>query len=109
MALYMVQFNYTTEAWQTLTQKPQDRSVGLSTMVQKAGGRLISLYYCFGEYDGVALLEAPDDIAASAVVLAALTPGYIKTIKTTKLLTIEETIEAMRKAGSLSYQGPSRG
>src|SRR6266480_5124222 len=108
MALYMVQFNYTTEAWQTLTQKPQDRSVGLSAMVQKAGGRLIGLYYCFGEYDGVALLEAPDDNAALATSIMSVTPGHIKANKMTRLFTVEETMEAMRKAGNLAFQGPSK-
>lgn len=109
MGLYMIQFTYTTEAWQILTKQPQDRSVGLATLIQKAGGKMNSLHYCFGEYDGVVMLEAPDDLSASAVVLAALTPGHIKTIKTTKLLTVEEAMEAMRKAGNLTYQGPSRG
>ncbi|GAC1392990.1 MAG: hypothetical protein NVS4B11_00740 [Ktedonobacteraceae bacterium] len=109
MALYLTQFTYTVEAWATFTKNPQDRSTVLSQMIQKLGGRLISLYYCFGDYDGVALFEAPDDTTASAVALAALTPGHVKTIKTTKLLTAQEAMEAMRKAGSVAYPGPSRG
>ncbi len=109
MALYMVQFSYTAEAWATLTKNPQDRSVPIGEMAQKLGGRLVSLHYCFGEYDGVALAEVPDDIAAIATSLAAVAPGHIKAIKTTKLFTVQETMEAMRKAGSLALQAPSRG
>ncbi len=67
------------------------------------------LPFCFGEYDVVALTEMPDDNAALATSLAAVTPGHVKAIKTTKLFTVEETMEAMRKAGSLAFQGPSRG
>jgi uncharacterized protein with GYD domain len=107
MALYMVQFAYTPEAWATLTKKPQDRSVPIRDLVQKLGGRLVGLYYCFGEYDGVVLAEIPDDTAAIATSLAAVTPGHVKAIKTTKLFTVEETIQAMRKAGNIAFQGPA--
>ncbi|GAC1312480.1 MAG: hypothetical protein NVSMB27_48820 [Ktedonobacteraceae bacterium] len=108
MALYMVHFSYTAEAWATLTKNPQDRSVPVGEMAQKLGGRLVGMYYCFGEYDGVALAEVPDDITAIATSLAAVAPGHIKAIKTTKLFTVQETMEAMRKAGSLALQAPSR-
>jgi len=104
MALYMVQFAYTAEAWATLTKKPQDRSEPLKQMTQKLGGRLVGLYYCFGEYDGVALVEIPDDAAAMATSLAAVSPGHIKAIRTTKLFTVQET---SKRSGRPSYL-PSR-
>jgi uncharacterized protein with GYD domain len=109
MALYMTQFTYTAEAWAALAKNPQDRSVPVRELAQKLGGRLVGLYYCFGEYDGVGLLDLPDDNAAIATSLAAVSPGHLKAIKTTKLFTVEETMEAMRKAGSLAFQGPSGG
>ncbi len=109
MGLYMFQGAYTPEAWTSMTKNPQDRSVGLSELIQKLGGKLVNLYYCFGEYDVVATIEAPDDTTASAMVLAAISPGHAKTSKTTKLLTVQETIEAMQKANSVSYQPPSKG
>jgi uncharacterized protein with GYD domain len=83
--------------------------VPVKELVQKLGGRLIGFYYCFGEYDGVALVELPDDTTASALALAAVSPGHIKAYKTIKLFAVEETMEAMRKAGSVAFQGPSRG
>ena len=109
MAFYMVQVAYTAEAWATMTKNPQDRSVPVSEMAQQLGGRLIGLYFCFGEYDVVSIAEAPDDTAAGAMSLAGVSAGHIKAIKTTKLFTVEETMEAMRRAGSLAFQGPSRG
>ncbi|MGI9057777.1 MAG: GYD domain-containing protein [Ktedonobacteraceae bacterium] len=109
MALYMFQGTYTPESWASMTKNPQDRSVGLAEMIQKLGGKLISLYYCFGEYDVVAIFEAPDDTTASAMVLVAISPGHAKTSKTTKLLTVQEATEAMRKASSVMYQPPSKG
>lgn len=107
MTLYMTQFSYTAEAWATLTKNPQDRRTGLDAAARKLGGQLASLYYSFGEYDGVAMIEAPDDTTACAIVLGAVSAGHIKTIKTTRLLSVEETMDAMRRAGSLMYQAPS--
>ncbi len=109
MALYMVQGAYTAEALATMAKNPQDRSVPVRELVQKLGGRMIGFYFCFGEYDVVALVELPDDSAATALALAAVSPGHLKAYKTTKLFTVEETMEAMRKAGSLAFQGPSKG
>ncbi len=109
MAHYIIQGTYTAEAWATMTKNPQDRSKPVSELAQKLGGRMIGLYFCFGEYDVVALIEAPDDNAALAMAMAAVTPGHLKAIKTTRLFTVEETMEAMRRAGSVTYPGPSRG
>ena len=109
MALYMVQGTYTAEAWAAMAKNPQDRSIPVRELAQKLGGRLIGFYFCFGEYDVVVLTEMPDDNAALATSLAAVTPGHLKAIKTTRLFTVEETMEAMRKAGSLTFQGPARG
>ena len=108
MALYMTQAAYTAEAWAAMTKHPQDRTIPLTEMLQKLGGRLITHYYCFGEYDGVTIFEAPDDIAASAIVLAAVSAGHVKLVKTTRLLTVQEAMEAMGKAGSIVYQAPSK-
>ncbi len=109
MALYMSQFAYTAEALAVMVKNPQDRSVPVKAMTEKLGGRLIGFYYCFGEYDGVVLSEVPDDTAAAAVAMAVIAPGHLKALKTTKLLTSEEGMEAMRKAGSLEFQRPSKG
>ena len=109
MALYMVQGTYTAEAWAALAKNPQDRRIPMREVEQKLGGRLIDVYYCFGEYDVVVLVELPDDNAALATSIAGVIPGHLKAYKTTKLFTVEETMEAMRKAGSLTFQGPSKG
>ena len=105
MALYMSQFAYTAEAGAALAKNPQDLSVVVKELVQKLSGRVVGAYYCFGEYDGLVLSGSQDDTTAMALAIAAVIPGHVKAIKTTKLFTVEETMEAMRKAGS----GPSKG
>ena len=107
MPLYMVQFAYTAEAWAGLAKQPQNRAQGVSDLCRKLGGRLVDLYYCFGEYDGVVLLEMPDDSSVTAFVIAAVGPGHIKSSRTTRLMSVDETLEAMKKAGQASYAAPS--
>jgi uncharacterized protein with GYD domain len=103
----MLQAAYTQEAWAALTKHPTNRTEAIGTLAQQLGGKLVGLYYCYGKYDGIALLEVPDDTTATAIVLATITAGHIKATKTTKLFTPEEMMEAMRKAGGASYQAPS--
>ena len=108
MPLYMTQVAYTPQAWAALTKKPENREEAFRGLVQKLGGRLVSLYNCFGEYDVVAIYEAPDETTAAAMVLAAVSPGHLKASKTTTLMTTEQTMEAMRKAGAQTYRAPGQ-
>jgi uncharacterized protein with GYD domain len=106
MPHYMTQFAYTSDAWASLAKNPQNREEVLRALVEKLGGRLLSFYYAFGEYDGVFITEMPDETTIAAAVLAAISPGHLKGIKTTVLLTTEKAMEAMRKASTQSYQAP---
>ena len=56
-------------------------------------GSVVSLHYSFGDYDGVIMLEAPDEKAAASMVLAAVSAGHLESIKTTTLLTVEDAME----------------
>lgn len=104
MPHYMAQITYTPEATASLTKHPQDRSIAVGEMLQQLGGRLISFYFCFGEDDIVAIAELPDDTAATAAEMAGVSAGHIQAFKMTKLLTVEEAMAAMRKAGSLEHR-----
>lgn len=107
MALYMVQMTYTAEAWAALIKRPQDRTLPSRDLVQKLGGKLLGLYYSLGKYDGMVLFEVPDDISASAVSLAVKASGIMKANEVTRLFTMDEALEAMRKAGSSPFSGPT--
>jgi uncharacterized protein with GYD domain len=106
MALYMVQFAYTAEAWRAFTQHPEDRTAVAEALAQKLGCRLEALYYSFGEYDGFAILEAPDEATVTAFLLAAVAPGHLRATKTTTLMRAAAVVEAMKKAGGTAHRGP---
>jgi len=106
MALYMTQFSYTAEAWAALAKNPEDRTIPLRAVFEKFGGRLIGMYYCFGEYDGVIIGEVPDNITEAACVLAAAAPGHLRAIKTTVLFSVSDAMQAMKKAGTITFTRP---
>jgi uncharacterized protein with GYD domain len=106
MPLYMTQFSYSTEAWAALARKPENRTEAVSRLCEQFGGRLAALYYCLGEYDGVLIAEAPDEVALTAILIAAIAPGHVRATKTTVLLTAEQAVEAMRRAGGAAYRAP---
>ena len=108
MPLYMTQVSYTSEAWAALTRNPEDRSEAFGTLAETMGGRLLSFYNCFGKYDLVVIYEAPDESTAAAIVLAAISPGHLSRAETTVLLSAEEGVEAMRKAGGATYRAPGQ-
>jgi uncharacterized protein with GYD domain len=108
MPLYMSQFAYTAEAWAALAQNPEDRSEAVRGLMESFGGRLVSFYNSFGDYDGVIIFEAPDERTAAAALLAAMTPGHLKSLKTTVLLSAEDGVEAMRRAGEATYRRPGQ-
>jgi uncharacterized protein with GYD domain len=108
MPLYMTQVSYTSEAWAAMTQNPEDRSEVFGRLTQAMGGTLLSWYYTFGEYDVLVIYESPDESTAAAIVLAATAPGHLSKVKTTVLLSAEEGMEAMRKAGEATYRAPGQ-
>ena len=108
MPLYMSQVSYTSDAWAAMTQNPEDRSEVFGKLTEAMGGRLLSWYYAFGEYDVLVIYEAPDEGTAAAIVLAATSSGHLSRVKTTVLLSAEQGVETMRKAGEATYRAPGQ-
>ena len=59
-----------------------------------------------GQYDGYAILEAPDNASAAGVVLAITAGGALASVETTVLMTVEETLEALAKGKGIAYRQP---
>jgi len=107
MAHYLLQAAYTTEALQTLLRNPQDRGAALQGPIGNLGGKIQSLFLSFGDYDAVALIEMPDNVAAAAIAMAISAGGACKTVKTTPLLSAAEGMEAAGKAAACGYRSPA--
>jgi uncharacterized protein with GYD domain len=108
LPLYMMQFSYTHEYWGALIKKPEDRVKAAVETSKALGGRVVTGGYHFGEFDSTMIIELPDDVTASAYMMAAASLGYVKATKTTRLYSAEETIEALQKVGKLpAYHQPT--
>jgi uncharacterized protein with GYD domain len=75
--------------------------------MEKMGGKVESFYFAMGEFDVAVIIEVPDDVSAVAGALAVTGAGHMSAYHTTKLLTNDEMMTAMRKAHGVSYAAPS--
>jgi uncharacterized protein with GYD domain len=106
MPLYLSRFSYTPETWARLIDNPEDRREAARTYIESVGGKLHGFWYAFGSYDGYSLWEAPDNISMAAVALAITGGCALSSFETTLLLTVDETLEALRKAETIQYRAP---
>jgi len=110
MALYLYQAAYTPEAWAAMIANPGRRPEDVGRSIsEQVGGRMLGVWFAFGEYDVVGILEAPDNVNMAAAALKLASGGALTAARTTPLLSIDEGIEAMQKAGDLDYSPPSSG
>jgi uncharacterized protein with GYD domain len=108
MPFYMVQGSFTPESWAALLDNPEDRADAVRQTVEQLGGRLVNYFYAFGDTDTVVTLELADEVSAAAISLAFGASGGFRALKTTPLLTVEQGMEAMRKANQVTstYRSP---
>ena len=106
MPLYLTKFSYTPETWARLVANPEDRRKAAQEYIESVDGKLHGFWYAFGAHDGFTLWEAPDNVSMAAVAVALGSGGALGSLDTTVLLTVEETIEALGKAGQVGYRPP---
>lgn len=108
MPFYLYQLSYTTEATKALIANPTDRKAAAAKLIEGLGGKLHHLFFAFGTYDVVCLIEGQNDQMMAAGALAVAASGTVSSASTTKLMTVEEAMEAMKMAGKAtgSYRPP---
>jgi uncharacterized protein with GYD domain len=98
MPYYLHQWRYKEEQVRKMMAEGTDRSEVVRLAIKGFGGELIAFFYCFGQYDGVAISRFPDSETALAAVLAISGQGRISTVHTTVLIEPEEGLRAMKHA-----------
>ncbi len=106
MPLYLTRFSYTAESWARLTKNPEDRREAARKYIESVGGKLHGFWYAFGAYDGYNLWEAPDNVSMAAVAIAISGGGALSKLETTVLLSVEETMEALKRVQAITYRAP---
>ena len=106
MPLYLTRFSYTPATWAKLIANPEDRRKAAQSYIESVGGKLHGFWYAFGTHDGYNLWEAPDNVSMAAVALAIGAGGALSAFDTTVLLSVDDTLEALRKAKGVAYRTP---
>ncbi len=107
MPLYLTKFSYTPQTWARLIANPEDRRAAAQSYIESVGGKLHGFWYAFGSHDGYNLWEAPDNVSMAAVAIAIGGGGALSSLETTVLLTVEETMDALGRAGQVQYRPPA--
>ena len=106
MPLYLTRFSYTPATWAKLIQNPEDRRAAAKQYIEAVGGKMHGFWYAFGDHDAYNLWEAPDNVSMAATAIAISAGGALSSLQTTVLLTVEDTLAALQKAGSIKYRRP---
>jgi uncharacterized protein with GYD domain len=108
MPHYMFQGSYTAQAWKTLLSKPVNRFEAVKPVIENLGGKPVSSYWALGEHDFYVVAEFPNSESAAAFAVAATAGGAVKCLKTVALMTMEEGMAMMKKAGKAKYHAPGK-
>ncbi|MFQ6066110.1 MAG: GYD domain-containing protein [bacterium] len=78
MPTYVILFSWTQKGIENIKESPS-RLEAAKKVCQAAGGELKEFYSTTGRYDGLVVLELPDDEAAAKVALATGSAGAVRT------------------------------
>ncbi len=87
-----------------MIKRPQNRVEAARKAVEKLGGKIAGFWMSFGDHDLVGVLEMPDNVGVAAFAMAIAAGGACKNVSTTPLLSIDEGIDAMKKASTCGYK-----
>jgi uncharacterized protein with GYD domain len=106
MPLYLGQFSYSSDAIKALVDNPEDRLQAAREGVESLGAKLVGIWYAFGEFDGVYLIEAPDNTTALALPMLLGSSKAFSKVQTTALIETGEAQQALRKAAEARFRPP---
>jgi uncharacterized protein with GYD domain len=93
MSFYIILWNYTDQGIKNVKESPKRVNI-FKSKLENAGGRLIDTYYTFGKYDGVSIVEAPNDEALMSCLLSIGSQGNARTV-TLKAFSYDEASKIM--------------
>ena len=88
MSHYIILWKFTEQGIKNVKDSPK-RAETFKRTIEQAGGKLIGTFYTFGEYDGVSIVEASDDMIVMSSLLSVENQGNARTV-TFKAFTYDE-------------------
>ena len=99
MPRYILLLNYTDEGIQNIRYL-QQHITAFRKVAEAAGGRMPQVYLTMGQYDLIAIIEAPSDQACVAMALTMCSVGNVRST-TLKAFIEEEITEVVERIPSL--------
>jgi uncharacterized protein with GYD domain len=83
--------------------KASGRKQAVTKLLESLEGKLEGMYFALGERDVILIIDVPDIVTGAALGMAVSASGLVRT-KSTALLTVEETDQAIAK--QVAYRAP---
>jgi uncharacterized protein with GYD domain len=90
MVHFIILWKFTKQGITTVKDSTK-RSETFKNNIEKAGGKLVGTYYTLGQYDGVSIVETPDDATIMSSILSYLSTQGSSTTMTLRAFTAEQT------------------
>lgn len=101
MAHYLIEVGYTPQSWSAQIDKQGNAVERITPALDACGAKLQCLYYSFGDVDVVGVIDFPTPEDAAAFALAIGASGALRLFRTTPLLSIDQGIDSLRRAGEV--------
>jgi uncharacterized protein with GYD domain len=102
MAIFITQGRYASDAIKGMVANPENREKAVADLMEKAGARMLALYFTFGEYDFLSISEAPNEEVMASALIAGAAAGGVTHLRTSVAMTAEHAMNAFKSAGKLS-------
>lgn len=79
MPAYVTLFNFTDQGIRNSKDTPA-RAKAAAKALEAMGGRFIGIWWLLGQYDGLVIMEAPDDETITKFAMATGMQGNIRTL-----------------------------
>lgn len=104
MPTFLWQASYTQDGIKGLMKDGgTKRHAAIKEMTEKAGGKLLAMYFAYGESDVIGIAEFPDKATALALSMAVNASGVVR-FRSTELISPAEVDAAAKK--SIAYRPP---
>ena len=94
MSFYIILWNYTDQGIKNVRESPKRVNI-FKSKLENIGGKLIETYYTFGKYDGISIVEAPNDEALMSCLLSVESQGNARSV-TLKAFSYDEASKIMQ-------------
>jgi uncharacterized protein with GYD domain len=93
MSFYVILWRYTDQGIKNVKESPKRVNI-FKSKLENAGAKMIDTYYTFGKYDGISIVEVPNDEALMSCLLSIESQGNARTV-TLKAFTYEDASKIM--------------